>query len=136
MSLLEQYQVEPFASINLNSEDVESMKDGPEPLESSNERHRNRRDRRDRRERHRRQRDRREIQYIGYGDRRRPSRYIRPPPTVYTQPVVYRQKVIYDNNTPQEEEQSLWSKYGELIGGVLLVLFIIFVVLTLFNSRR
>ena len=128
MGLLKQYQVEQFAEIN--SEDVESMKDGPKPLESSNEKHR------DRRERRRRYHDRRDIQYIGYDVRRRPSRYIRPPPTVYTQPVVYRQRVIYDNNTPQEEEQSLWSKYGELIAGILLVLFIIFVVLTLFNSRR
>ena len=128
MGLLEQYQVEQFAEIN--PKDVESMKDGPKPLESSNEKHRNRRERR------RRYRDRRDIQYIGYDVRRRPSRYVRPPPTVYTQPVVYRQRVIYDNNTPQEEEQSLWSKYGELIAGILLVLFIIFVVLTLFNSRR
>lgn len=131
MDLLKQYQVEQLAPINSNSKEIESMKDGPKPLESSNQKHR------DRRKRHRRHRDRREIQYIGYDVRRRPSRYIRPPPTVYTQPVVYRQRVIYDNNnTPQEEEQSLWSKYGELIAGVLLVLFIIFVVLTLFNSRR
>jgi len=130
MGLLKQYKVEPLAPIDFNLKEVESMKDGPEPLESSNHKHR------DRRERHRRHHDRREFQYIGYSDRRRPSRYIRPPPTVYTQPVVYRQRVIYDNNTSQEEEQSLWSKYGELIAGVLLVLFIIFVVLTLFNSRR
>lgn len=133
MGLLQQYQVEQFASIN--PEDVESMKDGPKPLESSNQKHRNRRERH-RRHHDRRHHDRRDIQYIGYDVRRRPSRYIRPPPTVYTQPVVYRQRVIYDNNTPQEEDQSLWSKYGELIAGVLLLLFIIFVVLTLFNSRR